>query len=82
MDESQVKKVKSFEPFNCLESRQRCTQICLPYRKSITRLRKNSLVSQIKRTVVSITANIAEGYGRYHQNIQYCRQSRGSLSLR
>jgi len=29
----------------------------------------------------SVTANIAEGYGRYHyqENIQYCRQARGSL---
>ena len=29
----------------------------------------------------SATANIAEGYGRYHfqENIQFCRQSRGSL---
>ena len=29
----------------------------------------------------SVTANIAEGYGRYHfqENIQFCRQSRGSL---
>lgn len=28
----------------------------------------------------SVTANIAEGYGRFHfqENIQYCRQSRGS----
>lgn len=30
----------------------------------------------------SITANIAEGFGRFHhqENIQYCRQSRGSLT--
>jgi four helix bundle protein len=29
----------------------------------------------------SPTANIAEGYGRYHfqENIQFCRQARGSL---
>lgn len=29
----------------------------------------------------SATANIAEGYGRFHyqENIQFCRQSRGSL---
>jgi four helix bundle protein len=28
-----------------------------------------------------VTANIAEGHGRYHyqENIQFCRQSRGSL---
>lgn len=40
-----------------------------------------SLTSQIKRASRSITANIAEGYGRFHyqENIQFCRQSRGSL---
>ncbi len=29
----------------------------------------------------SVSANIAEGHGRYHfqENIQFCRQSRGSL---
>jgi four helix bundle protein len=39
------------------------------------------LISQIKRSSESVGANIAEGYGRYHfqENIQYCRQARGSL---
>lgn len=39
------------------------------------------LTSQIKRSSRSITANIAEGYGRFHyqENIQFCRHSRGSL---
>jgi four helix bundle protein len=39
------------------------------------------LGSQIKRAAISITANIAEGFGRfsYQENIQFCRQSRGSV---
>ncbi len=39
------------------------------------------LASQIRRTAVSATANIAEGFGRYsyQENIQFCRQSRGSV---
>jgi four helix bundle protein len=39
------------------------------------------LCSQMRRAAVSITANLAEGYGRfsYRENIQFCRQSRGSL---
>jgi four helix bundle protein len=39
------------------------------------------LCDQMIRASRSVTANIAEGYGRYHyqENIQYCRQSRGSL---
>jgi four helix bundle protein len=34
------------------------------------------------RSSRSVTANIAEGHGRYHfqENIQFCRHARGSLS--
>ena len=36
---------------------------------------------QIVRSSRSVTANIDEGYGRYHfqENIQFCRIARGSL---
>jgi four helix bundle protein len=39
------------------------------------------LISQTKDAARSVTANIAEGYGRYHyqEAIQFCRISRGSL---
>jgi four helix bundle protein len=39
------------------------------------------LGSQMRRAAVSVTANLAEGYGRfsYQENIQFCRQSRGSV---
>jgi four helix bundle protein len=39
------------------------------------------LSDQLIRAARSVTANIAEGYGRYHyqENIQFCRVSRGSL---
>ncbi len=42
---------------------------------------KFKLKDQIVRASRSVTANIAEGYGRYHfqEQIQYCRQARGSL---
>lgn len=42
---------------------------------------KYDLVSQVRRSSRSVTANIAEGYGRFHfqENIQFCRQARGSL---
>jgi four helix bundle protein len=39
------------------------------------------LADQLVRASRSVTANIAEGHGRYHfqENIQFCRQARGSL---
>ena len=42
---------------------------------------KYDLASQMRRSAISCTANIAEGYGRFHfqENIQFCRISRGSM---
>ncbi len=39
------------------------------------------LTDQMIRSSRSVTANIAEGFGRFHyrENIQFCRQARGSL---
>jgi four helix bundle protein len=49
----------------------------------VTRLpdsERYNLSAQIRRAAVSLTANVAEGYGRFHfkENIQYCRIARGS----
>ncbi|MCO6357369.1 four helix bundle protein [Roseivirga pacifica] len=66
-----------------------CWKVARVFRKDISLLAKTfpteekfGLVSQIKRSSRSVTANIAEGYGRYHhqENIQFCRVSRGSLT--
>ena len=40
------------------------------------------LISNMRGAAISITANIAEGYGRYHyqENIQFCRMARGSIN--
>jgi four helix bundle protein len=59
------------------------------FRREIRRIAKQFpreeqfiLTSQIIRSVSSITANIAEGFGRYHhqENIQFCRIAKGSLT--
>ncbi|MFH0732522.1 MAG: four helix bundle protein [Candidatus Omnitrophota bacterium] len=58
------------------------------YRKKIYKLTNKlpkeeeyNLIRQMRRAAVSLTNNIAEGHGRYHyqENIQFLRQSRGSL---
>jgi len=65
-----------------------CWQKCREIRKQLYRIartlpdfEKYALANQLRRAAVSITANIAEGYGRYHyqENIQFCRQGRASL---
>ncbi|MEO7264536.1 MAG: four helix bundle protein [Ferruginibacter sp.] len=63
---------------------------CRIFRKKISEIVKKYfpktedylLKSQVLRSSRSVTANIAEGFGRFHhqENIQYCRQSRGSLT--
>jgi four helix bundle protein len=59
------------------------------FRISITLLVKKlpseerfNLSTQMRRAALSVTNNIAEGVGRYHyqENIQFCRQSRGSIT--
>lgn len=72
--------------FTDLEVYKECRQL----RISISLLTKNEfpidekykLTDQIIRSSRSITANIAEGYGRYYfkENIQFCRISRASLT--
>lgn len=49
--------------------------------KKLPRDEQFRLTDQILRASRSVTANIAEGYGRFHyqENIQFCRQARGSL---
>jgi four helix bundle protein len=64
-------------------------KICRAFRKRILAVVKKHfptserflLKAQVLDSSRSVTANIAEGFGRYHyqENIQYCRQSRGSL---
>ena len=65
-------------------------KICRLFRKEISLIVKKHfpktetyhLSAQILDSSRSITANIAEGFGRFHyqENIQFCRQSRGSLT--
>ena len=49
--------------------------------KQLPKTEEYRLKDQMLRAARSVTANIAEGFGRHHhqENIQFCRQARGSL---
>lgn len=65
-------------------------KLCRNFRKKVSGIANKvfpkyedyHLKAQLLDAARSITANIAEGFGRVHyqENIQFCRQSRGSLT--
>jgi four helix bundle protein len=73
-----------YNDFRDLEVWEHCRQIRLKIWAMCKVLPRNEihrLSDQVIRASRSATANIAEGYGRFHyqENIQFCRQARGSL---
>ena len=56
-------------------------KVCRQVLPSLPSQEKWSLVNQLRRSVQSIPANIAEGYGRfyYQESIRFCYIARGSL---
>ena len=72
--------MKSFEDLElyiqCRELRKKISALV----KTFPGEEKYKLIDQIVRCSRSVTANISEGHGRYHfqENIQFCRQARGS----
>jgi four helix bundle protein len=71
--------------FEDLEVWKKCRQLTIEISELLRGFpdeEKYRLVDQLKRASRSITANIAEGHGRYHylDNIKFCRNARGSLN--
>ena len=75
------KHVRDFKDLEVWKTARQLRRELYDMAKGLPDIEKFSLASQIRRAAVSVTANIAEGYGRfgYQENAQMCRQARGSL---
>src|SRR5271155_4615791 len=78
VDES--KKVSDFTDLEAWRQTRKLRQLIYHLTATFPKHESFGLTSQMRRAAISITANIAEGFGRYsfQENIQFCRQSRGS----
>lgn len=75
------KEIKSFEDLKVWQKARDLRNEIYDLSKSLPRDENYRLKDQLIRASRSVTANIAEGYGRFHyqEYIQFCRQARGSL---
>lgn len=75
-----MSEIRSFEDLECWKIGVEIRKLSMQIVRKLATEEKYDLGSQLKRAARSITANIAEGYGRFHfqENIQFCRISRGS----
>ena len=73
--------MKSFEELTCWKKAAELRRELSVLAKKSPQEEKFRLVDQVIRASRSVTANIAEGFGRFHyqEYVQFCRQSRGSL---
>ena len=76
-----MSKIESFEDLFVYQKAREFSRKIAELVKGLPANERNKLRDQMTRARRSITNNLAEGYGRFHyqENIQYCRQSRGSI---
>ena len=76
------KPIKSFEDLEVWRVARELKSYLRELIKKFPDSERYRLVDQIIRAKRSVSANIAEGFGRYYfqENIQFCRTARGSLS--
>ena len=74
-------KISSFEDLFVWQEAHKLMVMAYKFSRMLPIDEKYNRIIQIKRCASSVPANIAEGYGRFHyqENIQFCRQARGSL---
>lgn len=75
------KKIKSFEDLLAWQKARELTDYLYRLTEKFPVSEKFNFIDQIRRAIVSVTNNIAEGFGRYHspEAKQFYRIARGSL---
>jgi four helix bundle protein len=73
--------VRDFVDLDAWKLARQLRQAIYDLTKKLPPEEKHVLTAQLRRAAISVTANIAEGFGRfsYQENVQYCRQARGSV---
>lgn len=74
--------IKIFQDLDCWKKATSLRRALSVMVKAFPSEEKYRLTDQIIRAARSVTANIAEGFGKFHHrdNIRYCRHARGSLN--
>ncbi len=75
------KVIYSFEDLEVYKMARKLSDHVSQVIKKLPRAEDYNLKDQMRRAKLSMTNNIAEGFGRYHyqENMQFCRHSRGSI---
>jgi len=73
--------VRTFEDLEVYKIARALSRSVSKMIKTLPKCEEYNLKGQMRRAKLSVTNNIAEGFGRFHyqENIQFCRQSRGSI---
>lgn len=75
-------KITSFEDLKVWQKARRLTKLIYSITKKFPKEETYGIISQLRRAAVSMVANIAEGFSRYHtaETMQFYRNARGSTS--
>jgi four helix bundle protein len=75
-----VAPVRDFKDLDVWKSTRNLRMLIYVLVKNFPAEERLALNTQLRRAIQSVGANIAEGFGRYsyQENIQFCRQARGS----
>jgi four helix bundle protein len=73
---------RGFEDLECYQLALRVTREAYQVAQRLPSEEKYNLADQLRRAAVSVTLNIAEGYGRYHylDSLRFFYIARGSLN--